>query len=104
MNYLQVTADHVRRQLPTAMPDNSEALLLMYALLARAKGGSTTAEDVHDAWTAWMTLRGEHHESMVPFADLAPDVRREDEPFLQAIRDVAHMDESGPGNSVTPPA
>lgn len=87
MNYLQETAEQIRRQLPAdAMPDNSEALLLMYAVLARAKGASTTAVDVHDAWTAWMTLRNEDHESMVPFADLAAEVRAEDAPFLRAIQ------------------
>jgi hypothetical protein len=94
MNYLQVVAERIRQQLPSgAMPAESEALLLMYALLARAKGRATTAEDVHDAWTAWMTLRRESHESMVPFADLAPVVRREDTPFLRAIHACAKASE-----------
>jgi hypothetical protein len=92
MNYLEETAEDIRRQLPGgAMPDDSEALLLIYAVLVRAKGTSTTAEDVHDAWTAWMTLRREDHESMVPFAELEPDVRQEDEPFLTAIRAAAGL-------------
>lgn len=90
MNYLQATAERIRQELPAhAMPDGSEALLLMYAVLARTKGRLTTAEDVHDAWTAWMTLRAEDHESLVPFKDLSPEVRKEDEPFLRAIRAAA---------------
>jgi len=48
-----------------------------------------TAENVHDAWTAWMTARGKEHDSMVPFGKLAPDVQLEDEPFVLAIRRVA---------------
>jgi hypothetical protein len=48
-----------------------------------------TAEDIHDAWTAWMEIHGEHHESMVPFEQLPQAVRVEDSPFVAAIQAVA---------------
>jgi hypothetical protein len=90
MNYLQQIAERVRRELPAdAMPDDSAELLLMYAVLVRAKGRSTTLEDVHDAWSAWMTLRHEEHESLVPFVDLPSGVGEKDEPFLRAIHAAA---------------
>ena len=90
MNYLEATAQRIRSLIPANnMPDDAEALLLSYAVLARAKGRDTTAEDVHDAWTAWMLLRGEDHESMRPFNELSPEVQEEDLPFLRAIHQVA---------------
>lgn len=94
MNYLQATAERIRRFIPaTDLPDDAEALLLLYAVLAHAKGRDTTAEDVHDAWTAWMLLRGEDHESMRPFSALSPEVQAEDLPFLRAIHQVATSQE-----------
>jgi hypothetical protein len=90
MNYLQATAERIRRFIPAdALPEDAEALLLLYAILAHAKGRDTTAEDVHDAWTAWMLLCGEDHESMRPFSELSPEVQAEDLPFLRAIHQVA---------------
>lgn len=86
MNYLEATAERVREEIsPDLLPEDSAALLLIYAVLVRAKGTLTTAEDVHDAWTAWMALRGENHESMRPFEKLPKQVRDEDLPFLRAI-------------------
>jgi hypothetical protein len=94
MNYLHATAERIRRSIPaTALPEDAEALLLLYAVLAHAKGRDTAAEDVHDAWTAWMLLRGEDHESMIPFSELSPDVQAEDLPFLRAIHQAATSEE-----------
>jgi hypothetical protein len=93
MNYLQERAEQIRKALPSdAIPEDGEALLLMYAVLARSKGLTTTAEDVHDAWTAWMMMRGHEHDSMRPFEELAQDVQAEDLPFLQAIHAAARSD------------
>ncbi len=92
MNYLRDTAEAIRQKVPThLLPDEDSAtLFLLYAVLARAKGTSVTREDVHNAWVAWMLIQGnEGHESMVPFSKLGPDTRREDEPFVEAIRSVA---------------
>jgi hypothetical protein len=58
-------------------------------VLARGKRDRVTAEDIHDAWTAWMEIHGEHHESMVPFEQLPQAVRVEDSPFVAAIQAVA---------------
>jgi len=86
VNYLDSIAEAIRNEVPSELvPADADALFLMYAVLARAKGESTTAEDVHDAWTAWMSGRGEKHESMRPFADLDSAVKQQDEPFVKAI-------------------
>jgi hypothetical protein len=88
VNYIEQTAELIRANLdPDMLPEHSYPLMLMYAVLARVKGAETTLEDVHDAWSAWMSMRDSRHESIVPFADLPEDVRREDEPFLRAILD-----------------
>ena len=86
MNYLLEIANQIRAAIPdTLVPEDAD----MYAVLVRSLGTETTAENVHGAWTAWMASRGEHHDSMVPFADLPASVQREDEPFAEAIRRVA---------------
>ena len=90
MNYLVEIANQIRAAIPdTLVPEDADELFLTYAVLVRSLGTKTTAENVHDAWTAWMASRGEHHDSMVPFADLPASVQREDEPFAEAIRRVA---------------
>lgn len=91
VNYLQSLADAVRRELPDAeLPkDEAESLLLLYGLLVALKGVEVTDEDVHDAWTAWKTLLGADHGSMVPFDQLDDDTRASDAPFTEAIRRAA---------------
>src|SRR5437879_291171 len=90
-NYVSDIARAIRREVPpSAMPAGDvDLLFLFYAVLARTRGLATTAEDVHDAWTAWMTAMGEVHDSMVPFDDLQDAVKEEDAPFVRAIRAVA---------------
>lgn len=86
MNYIERIAERIKSNLPAdILPADSHALLLMYAVLAKAKGPETTLEDVHDAWTAWMSMQGRQHESSVPFAELPDAVQGEDAPFLRAI-------------------
>lgn len=89
--YLERDANLIRQCLPTGVdaPDNSDELFLMYAVLLRAKGAGTQATDVHDAWSAWMIGVDPGHESIRPFDDLDPETRREDSPFLLAIRAAA---------------
>ena len=91
MTYLSDVAGEIERELPPDLvPSEGEGdLMLLYAVLCLAVGQAVTAENVHDAWTAWMTARGQEHDSMVPFGELAPDVQLEDEPFVLAIRRVA---------------
>ena len=73
-------------------------LYLLYAVLVLAKGEATTRRDVHDAWVAWMAMRGEEHESMTPFESLSDAVQDEDDPYVAAIRRVAR---SGMRNAVS---
>lgn len=89
MSYLKDDADRVRARLPrhVPVPDNSETLFLMYAVLGRAKGARVTQEDIHDAWVAWMEARGEDHEAMKPFNELDRDTQNQDLPFVIAVRD-----------------
>jgi hypothetical protein len=63
--------------------------LTLYAVLLLAKQENVTGEDVHNAWVAWMLSKGQQHDAMVPFSQLAPNTQAEDSPFVTAIRAVA---------------
>jgi hypothetical protein len=67
----------------------SRRLLRIYAVLCLAKGENTTAEDVHDAWSAWCAEERPDHKALVPFVDLSPDVQRMDVQYQDAITEVA---------------
>jgi len=86
--YLDEIAQAIRRNIPADRmpPDAAGELLRLYAVLLRAKGGTVTQSDVHDAWSAWMAERDVNHESLVRYSDLAPEVREEDRVFASAIR------------------
>ena len=100
--YLDEIASVIRSHVPQGrLPEGeSEELLLMYAVLARAKGESVTCSDVHDAWSAWITKRNPKHAALVEYSQLPEEVRREDLVFVEAIRQaVAQLkvkDESRP--------
>jgi hypothetical protein len=92
VSYLDKTAQAIRDAVPPDLlpdEDDLEQLFRLYAILARAKGQATTVSDVHDAWSAWMLGRGQEHESIRPYEELDSETRREDTPFLNAIRQVA---------------
>ena len=90
MTYLEDIAAGIALEANGDFADPLERpLYLLYAVLALTKGEATTARDVHDAWVAWMAIRGEAHESMVPFENLSRDVKDEDDPYVAAIRRVA---------------
>jgi hypothetical protein len=88
MNYLERLAAEIERRVPEdRLPDgDTRQLFLMYAVLARAKGDAVAAEDVHDAWTAWMTLSDAGHDALVEYDRLDAETRGEDDVFLEAIR------------------
>ncbi|WP_425547664.1 DUF7701 domain-containing protein [Brevibacterium daeguense] len=62
----------------SSVSESTESLFLMYAVLMRTKGAETTASDVHDAWSAWMSgvdpppqmalacVGGHHRAGLVP--------------------------------------
>lgn len=91
MNYIDQIATNIRSKLPAdKVPDEHAAeLFRLYALLALLKGTSVRLEDVHDAWSAWQSAIEPNHESLVPFAELPPEVQYEDQPFVDAILRVA---------------
>lgn len=72
-----------------SLPGLDEDLCRLYAQLALVKGEETTMEDVHDAWALWRLRTRPDHPSIVPFADLSPEVQELDRPYAEAIRAVA---------------
>jgi len=88
MSYLTELADAIREEIdPSVLPTSESASLFrIYAVLALAKGSAVTAEDVHNAWVAWMSDRDPDHPSIRPFDQLPSDVQTQDEPFVDAIR------------------
>lgn len=91
MNYVDQIAERIKQALPRDLhpSENSEALFRLYAVLALTLGQEVEAEDVHDAWSAWMSQSNPDHESITPFANLSADVQAQDEPFAAAIREVS---------------
>ncbi len=87
-NYLQQDAERIKQALSagTSVPENSDSLFIMYAVLMRVKGLDVTASDVHDAWSAWMIQQDPGHEAIRPYEELDPEIKVEDEPFLLAIK------------------
>src|SRR5947207_2849054 len=86
--YLDDIASAIRSRIPAGrLPEgNSDELFRLYAVLLRAKGSSITESDVHDAWSAWMSIRNVDHESLVEYSKLDDSVRRQDRIFATAIK------------------
>jgi hypothetical protein len=94
-DYLTTLAEKIRQRVdPEVVPDDPAVFQLFrnYALLALAKGGETTREDVHDAWVLWKLEHDASHGALMPFSDLNDAQKSQDEPFLQAIHDVCEPD------------
>jgi hypothetical protein len=90
IDYVTVLAGRIRSFVPEdRLPDEPyhDRLFRLYAVLALAKGPATSAEDVHNAWVAWMAELDPDHPSLRPYGELTPADQREDLPYLQAIRD-----------------
>ncbi|MFY3391758.1 DUF7701 domain-containing protein [Nocardiopsis sp. A1-1-1] len=86
--YLNFLARKIRSNISSEdlVPDDSDELFLLYALLARSVGSGVTAENVHDAWSIWMSSRDPSHPSLVPFSDLPAEKQKYDLPYLNAIK------------------
>lgn len=65
--------------------EDVRALFRLYAVLAVAKGEAVTAEDVHNAWSAWMQQADPHHDSLRPFDELDSTTQAADDPYVDAI-------------------
>ena len=91
MNYVLKLAKRIREEVPIdCLPSgNSDTLFAIYAVLLLAKDGKVNAEDVHNAWAAWMSQNEPNHPSVREFSHLSEEVRSQDEPFLRAIHIVA---------------
>jgi hypothetical protein len=91
MNYISDIAERIRREVPPgALPkEDTDLLFLMYAVLALTTGKDVQAEDVHDAWSAWMTHMDPSHQSIMPFSHLDSETKKADQPFVEAIKKVA---------------
>ena len=102
MTYLDEDARLIRSLLSddATPPDDTDLLFVLYAVLLRAKGTGTSLEDVHNAWSAWMIAKGQDHRSLVPFDALGPDVRDEDQPYLEAIHKASRI-KAGTGSGRT---
>ena len=101
MNYIQAIADRISalchakkyaqdEQKPAQIRNDTwDDLFRAYAVLCLAKGEGATMEDVHNAWSAWAARYEPWHRSIVPFADLPPEVQELDRPYMEAIHFVA---------------
>lgn len=91
MTYIDRIAGQIRGVLPPeARPtEHADELYRLYALLVLVQGEGTTMENVHDAWSTWMSAHDPGHASLRPFLQLDPDTRDEDRPYLDAIVAVA---------------
>lgn len=91
MNYLDSLAGRIREQLaPDLRPETREdELYRLYALLALVVGHRCTLENVHDAWSTWMTADQPEHKALIPFDQLSREAQLKDMPYLTAIHRVA---------------
>lgn len=91
MNYLDLIAAEIQRVAdPEATPpDEDLSLYRQYAVLMLAKGQAVTSEDVHNAWAAWASEHDPRHRHLIPFKELSLSEQRKDEPYVEAIQEVA---------------
>jgi hypothetical protein len=91
MSYIDDVAQAIKASVPGELhPDADTAeLFRVYAVLALVKGEDTGLEDVHDAWAAWMAGHDPAHRSLKPFDQLSAEVQASDQPYLEAILEVA---------------
>ena len=91
MNYIEHMARQIESELDEASRPSARApeLYRLYALLALVKGSSVSLNDVHDAWSVWMSEADPSHSALVPFEELDNAKKEEDRPYAEAIRRAA---------------
>ena len=90
VTYLDEKAAEIRGEVPEELiPQDSDDLFRIYAVLMRAKGADVSPVDVHDAWVVWMQIRQPDHSALAPYETLDSETQDKDRPFVQAIRRVA---------------
>jgi len=91
VNYLTEIGNAIKRELdPDLLPEgDTDTLFRLYAVLALAKGFAVTVEGMHNAWADWMSESDPNHDAVRPYDALKLNVRREDWPFVVAIRNVS---------------
>jgi hypothetical protein len=101
VNYIDALAAEIRHQVPARLvPDgDTDALFRLYAVLLRVKGEGVSIEDVHDAWSAWMSATDADHPALRPYRELSPATRASDVPYVEAIRAVARAHASRAASS-----
>lgn len=87
-NYIQKVEDLLEEKLKFR-GTIYEDLLGHYALLVLTVGENCTKQHVHDAWSVWQNKKQPEHRSIKPFEKLDKDVQSLDEPYKQAVIDVA---------------
>jgi hypothetical protein len=85
MNYV----DKIVVELGKKLTDCPVELLRLYALMVLMWGEAVIRRDVHDAWSVWCTGINPNHKSLIPYDELSAEVRALDEPYAEAIRQVA---------------
>jgi hypothetical protein len=90
VSFLRELGREIRQAVdPAVLPESGvDELFDLYAVLLLAVGEDVTRADVHNAWCAWMVQRHPDHASVVPFEELPREVQAEDQPFVDAIREV----------------
>lgn len=90
-SYLDQVAAEIRRTADpdAALSDEDLPLYRIYAVLLLAKGQDVTAEDVHNAWSAWASEHEPESRNLLPFKELSLRVQRKDQVYVEAIHQVA---------------
>lgn len=84
-NYVQRVIDALNEELPGQDPE----LIKLYALVALTWGPLAGRIEVHDAWALWRNDTKPDHQSLIPYAQLSPEVQELDDKYVEAIRKVA---------------
>ncbi len=87
MSYLDEVASVISRELHESPSDATPpALLRLYAVLLLSKGDQVNADDVHNAWAAWMQETQPENVLIRPYRELDASTQGADDPFVEAIR------------------